>query len=113
MRRTILGSLADALNLAAARRRVFSGTAEEERSGFTAWLIARLRRRDVKQPRLALVERISIAPRQVIALIEADGQRVLVATAAEGAPTFYPLKPSAMRSSSKRPRPGEGRGEGL
>jgi hypothetical protein len=42
-------------------------------------------------PRLALVERITLAPRQSLALIEAEGRRILVATSAEGGPAFYPL----------------------
>lgn len=59
--------------------------------GLAGWLIERLRRTSVRTPRLALVERINLAPRQTLALIEADGERVLVATSPEGAPVFYPL----------------------
>jgi hypothetical protein len=43
------------------------------------------------EPRLALLERIALAPRQSLALVEADGRRILVATSAEGGPAFYPL----------------------
>jgi Flagellar biosynthesis protein, FliO len=42
-------------------------------------------------PRLALVERITLAPRQSLALVEAEGRRILVATSADGASAFYPL----------------------
>jgi hypothetical protein len=42
-------------------------------------------------PRLALLERIALAPRQSLALVEADGHRFLVATSAEGAAAFFPL----------------------
>ena len=42
-------------------------------------------------PRLALVERITLAPKQTLALVEAEGRRFLVASSAEGAPAFYPL----------------------
>jgi hypothetical protein len=38
-----------------------------------------------------LLERITLAPRQSLALIEAEGRRILVATSAEGGPAFYPL----------------------
>jgi hypothetical protein len=38
-----------------------------------------------------LLERISLAPRQSLALIEAEGRRILVATSAEGGPAFYAL----------------------
>jgi hypothetical protein len=59
--------------------------------GWARWLLARWngRRRegdalDQRQTRLH-------APRQSLALIEAEGRRILVATSAEGGPAFYPL----------------------
>ncbi len=61
--------------------------------GLLGWLSGRLRggmqgaRRPA--PRLQLVERIALGPRQMLALVEAEGQRVLVATSPEGAPAFY------------------------
>jgi flagellar biosynthetic protein FliP len=48
------------------------------------------------------VERIALAPRQSLALVEAEGRRFLVATSPEGAPTFYALDE---RSNLARPRP--------
>ena len=60
--------------------------------GLAGWLLNRLRRTSIRTPRLALVERINLAPRQTLALIEADGERVLVATSPEGAPAFYALR---------------------
>jgi hypothetical protein len=63
-----------------------------ENSGLGAWLLGRLRGRRRAQPRLALLERITLAPRQSLALIEAEGRRILVATSAEGGPAFYPLE---------------------
>lgn len=60
--------------------------------GLTGWLLARLARGHHRAtPRLALVERITLAPRQSLALIEAEGRRILVATSADGASAFYPL----------------------
>lgn len=59
--------------------------------GLTGWLIARLRSRQGTSPRLKLLERISLAPRQSLALVEAEGRRFLVATSAEGGPVFYLL----------------------
>jgi hypothetical protein len=50
-------------------------------------------------PRLALVERITLAPRQSLALVEAEGRRILVATSADGASAFYPL--DAAQSAGK------------
>jgi flagellar biogenesis protein FliO len=59
--------------------------------GWVGWLMKRLRAGRDARPRLELVERITIGPRQNVALIEAEGQRLLVACSAEGAPVFYPL----------------------
>ena len=54
------------------------------------------------RPRLELVERIALAPRQSLALVEAEGRRILVATSPEGGPAFYPLDERAQRSVSMR-----------
>lgn len=59
--------------------------------GLAGWLLERWHQRTLGRPRLALVERISLAPRQQLALVEADGRRILVATSPEGSPSFYPL----------------------
>ena len=69
--------------------------------GLTGWLIDRLRRQARPQPSLALLERITIAPRQSLALVEADGRRLLIATSAEGAPAFYPLNERTGRSAKR------------
>jgi len=55
------------------------------------WLLARLRPSGARRPRLELVERITLAPRQTLALVEAEGRRILVATSADGAPAFFSL----------------------
>ena len=77
--------------------------AEYRPAGLAGWLLKhiseriwdRLRntQRGFRKPeaRLALVERITLAPRQTLALVEAEGQRFLVACSAEGAPTFFAL----------------------
>jgi flagellar biogenesis protein FliO len=44
-----------------------------------------------RRARLELLERITLAPRQSLVLVEADGRRFLVASSAEGSPSFYPL----------------------
>jgi flagellar biogenesis protein FliO len=59
--------------------------------GLAGWLMGRLKGRGRRQPRLELVERIALAPRQSLALVEAEGRRFLVATSPEGAPAFYAL----------------------
>jgi hypothetical protein len=80
--------------------------------GFAGWLfrhfVGRLRgglqARRGRAPRLAVVERISLAPRQTLALVEAEGRRFLVATSAEGTPAFYPLdEPGRPSEPVRRP----------
>ena len=78
-----------------------SDKAAENPRGLAARLLERLRRGPRAQPRLALVERIALGPRQSLALIEAEGRRLLVATSAEGAPAFYTL--DGRRDGAARP----------
>ena len=59
--------------------------------GLAGWLLSRFRAGCRRRPRLELVERIALAPRQSLALVEAEGRRFLVATSPEGAPAFYAL----------------------
>jgi flagellar biogenesis protein FliO len=59
--------------------------------GLAGWLLRRVRAGGRTRSRLELVERIALAPRQSLALVEAEGRRFLVATSPEGAPTFYAL----------------------
>jgi flagellar biogenesis protein FliO len=74
--------------------------------GLAGWLLGRLRAGHRQQARLALLERITIAPRQSLALVEAEGRRFLVATSPEGAPAFYALDEQARapRRTSAAPR---------
>jgi hypothetical protein len=74
---------------------------EIRRGGLARWLIDKLRREPKPRPRLSLVERIPLAPRQSLVLIEADGRKFLVATSQEGSPSFYPLD-SAMEAGTLR-----------
>lgn len=78
--------------------------------GLAGWLLGRLRRGPRRSPRLALLERITLAPRQSLALVEAEGRRLLVATSPEGAPAFYALDgsrlsevPATRRNAPRRP----------
>jgi len=59
--------------------------------GWAGLLLRRLRATRRHEPRLQLLERITLAPRQSLALVEADGRRLLVATSADGGPAFYAL----------------------
>ncbi|MDR3796526.1 MAG: flagellar biosynthetic protein FliO [Terracidiphilus sp.] len=77
------------------------GWASGRASGWAGWLLARWNGRRRVEPRLALVERITLAPRQSLALIEAEGRRILVATSPEGGPAFYPLdEPANSRTNA-------------
>lgn len=75
--------------------------------GIAGWLLGRLRSGGRARRRLELVERIALAPRQSLALVEAEGRRFLVATSPEGAPAFYALDERAARER----RPGAGSAE--
>jgi hypothetical protein len=58
---------------------------------FTASAEGIFRRSQRSKPRLALLERVSLAPRQSLALVEAEGRKFLVATSHETGTTFYAL----------------------
>ncbi len=67
--------------------------------GMGHWLLERMSRGRSVPPSLTLVERIALAPRQSLALVEVEGRRLLVATGPEGAPAFYALETRGPRSS--------------
>ena len=60
--------------------------------GLAGWLLDRWQGRKRAPARLAVLERIALAPRQSLALVEAEGRRFLLATSPEGTPAFYPLE---------------------
>ena len=76
--------------------------------GMAGWLMKKMRGRRRAEPQLALVERIALAPRQSLALVEAEGRRILVATSAEGGPAFYALdegeRTAPRHDAQRRPR---------
>jgi hypothetical protein len=80
--------------------------------GLAEWLLKRLlkpffkRLRGARRPqtRLELLERIALAPRQSLALVEAEGRRFLVATSPEGGPAFYALDDEARPALRRVPR---------
>lgn len=81
-------------------------TADAGRAGLGAWLLERLRQRwqggRSAEPRLALLERIALAPRQSVALIEVEGRRFLVATSGEGSPAFLALEEARSGRSARK-----------
>ena len=75
--------------------------------GLAGWLLGRLRVVRRAPARLAVLERITLAPRQSLSLIEAEGRRFLVATSPEGTPAFYALdiaKPARQAGASQSAR---------
>ena len=70
--------------------------------GLAGWILAKWKNRGRVEPRLALVERISLAPRQTLSLVEAEGRRFLIASSPDGSPAFYPLDRSAAAKSRGR-----------
>jgi flagellar biogenesis protein FliO len=70
--------------------------------GLAGWLMQRWQGRARPRPSLALLEKISLAPRQSLALIEVDDRRFLVATSAEGAPAFCALQTGAVHEHRER-----------
>ena len=59
--------------------------------GLAGWLLSKLQARTRPEPRLELIERIALAPRQSLALVEAEGRRFLVACSPDSTPAFYPI----------------------
>ena len=80
--------------------------------GLAGWLAAKFRGPERREPRLALLERITLAPRQSLALVEAEGRRFLVATSADGGPSIYPLDEFS-GSFERTARIGRGRPAGV
>lgn len=60
-------------------------------AGLAGWLLARFARQTPRRPRLTLIERITLAPRQSLALVEVEGRKFLVACSSDGTPAFLPL----------------------
>ena len=69
--------------------------------GVAGWLLERFRAGGRQRPRLELVERITLAPRQSLSLVEAEGLRFLVVTSPEGSPAFYPLDQQPMEAGPR------------
>lgn len=81
-----------------------AGGTQRTLGGVTGWVMARLQGAGRRTPRMQLVERIALGPRQSLALVEADGRRFLVATSAEGGPAFLALDRGRNEAGSSRAR---------
>jgi flagellar biogenesis protein FliO len=93
-----LGVFANAIALAVERTPQAARSESRKSAGLAQWLLDRLRRPGKPLSRLTVIERVNLAPHQSLALVEADGQRLLVALSPGGAPTtIHPLRLAAQR----------------
>jgi hypothetical protein len=96
-----LGVFANALTVAVNGRGF--GSADPIRSrGIVRWFIEHVQKRTKAQSRLTVIERVTVAPRQSLLLVEADGQRVLVATSPDGTPAIFPLDSTRTRGRLRK-----------
>jgi flagellar biogenesis protein FliO len=75
--------------------------ADGETWSLALWLLNKLRRTRTNEPRLALIEKISLAPKQSLALVEAEGRRFLVASSADGSAAFYPIENAVSKRTNR------------
>ena len=83
-------AISGAMNQVRAERAMGGGASLDGR-GIVGRLLAWIQPRARSEARLTVLDRITLAPRQSLALIEAEGRRLLVATSPDAAPTFYAL----------------------
>ena len=79
--------------------------ADKPLGGLAGWLLNKVRSRTSHAPELRVLERVALAPRQSLVLVETEGRRLLVATSADSAPAFFPLDacgPAGNREVSPR-----------
>ena len=94
-----MGNFSNALSNAAGVNRL--GGAARNWRGVWSSISERLHRRCGASSRLALVEKISVAPRQSVALIEVDGEKLLVGLSPAESPRFFQLKAGQSRFSKE------------
>ncbi len=70
--------------------------------GLVRWLLNWRTHKPRPRPRLAVIERIALAPRHSLALIEADGLILLVTVSQDGASAFYALNGVAGSEEASR-----------
>jgi hypothetical protein len=78
-----------------------AGNGREGR-GLAGWLLRCWHRSTTHPARLTLIERIALGPKHFLALIEAEGVRLLVATSADGTSAFFSLE-GPVKSDTPRP----------
>ena len=76
---------------------------------FAGWILGRLRHAQRADDRLKLIQRIQVAPKQGLALVEVEGRRLLLATGSDGAPAFFPLEHPPLAGPVRASRMSRGR----
>lgn len=69
------------------------------REGFVHWLLRKLQASRSQPSRMSILERLSLNPRQSLALVEVERHRFLIVTSLEGAPVMMQLGVPLRRSS--------------
>lgn len=96
-----MGVIQDALGSLANRSRAEERSKVRTHRGLGAWFVDRLRRGATTSNRLRVVEQIRVTPRQLLVLVEVEGERLLMATSDVSAPAFYPVKKCARPSRQR------------
>ena len=68
-----------------------AGRAGAQGEGLLPWLLKKIRRMKTNPSRMAVLERMSLAPRHSLTLVEVERRRFLIATSADGALAMEPL----------------------
>ena len=59
--------------------------------GLAGWVLQRLHASASSEKRLVVLERVTLAPKHALVLVQAEGRKFLVATSPEGTPAFLEL----------------------
>lgn len=86
-----MGAFIEALTSAIGRNGPVREEVAPTRRSLGARLMKRFRFRSEVAPRLRVVERVRVTPRQALVLVEAEGERLLVATSDGSASVIHPL----------------------
>lgn len=86
-----MGAFIEALTSAMGRGGPVAGEESRRRGSLGAWLVDRVRHHSERDSRLRILERVRVTPRQVLVLVEAEGERLLVATSDGSAPAIFAL----------------------
>jgi len=97
-----MGVFAQALRgVSVEAQRVTSGQTLAKK-GLAVWLIGKLRPQVDSMPRVRILERIRVTPRQVLILVEVEGERLLMGASDGSTPAFHLVKKRATASGPRQ-----------